>query len=138
MATDERLTVAQAADRLGITEDAVRSRVKRGTLQAERESGTVHVLLDADRPATGEPTSEPTSDADQDSKDELIAVLREQLAAEREANRENRRLLLAALERPVRGLEAQTEEGPPEESEGPETGARRPERGYPWWRFWGS
>jgi hypothetical protein len=115
-------------------EHAVRSRVKRGTLQAERESGTVHVLLDADRPATGEPTSQP----DQDSKDELIAVLREQLAAEREANRENRRLLLAALERPVRGLEAGTEEGPPEESEGPETGARRPDRGYPWWRFWGS
>jgi hypothetical protein len=119
MATDERLTVAQAADRLGISEDAVRSRVKRGTLQAERESGTVHVLLDADRPATGEPTSQP----DQDSKDAPIAVLREQLAAEREANRENRRLLLAAG----------TEEGPPEESEGPETGARRP-----WWRFWGS
>jgi hypothetical protein len=134
MPTDERLTVAQAADRLGISEDAVRSRVKRGTLQAERESGTVHVLLDADRPATDEPTSQP----DQDSKDELIAVLREQLAAEREANRENRRLLLAALERPVRGLEAGTEEGPPEESEGPETGVQRPERGYPWWRFWGS
>jgi len=134
MPTDERLTVAQAADRLGISEDAVRSRVKRGTLQAERESGTVYVLLDADRPATGEPTS----DADQDSKDELIAVLREQLAAEREANRENRRLLLAALERPVRELEAETEEDPPEQSEGPQERSSRPERGYPWWRFWGS
>lgn len=123
--TEERLTVAEAADRLGISEDAVRSRLKRGTLRSVRESGAVFILLGGgvrqDRPATDETTSQrPT-----DPKDELIAVLREQLAAEREANRENRRLLLAALERPQRELEAETREDPPESTEGP----RRP-----WWR----
>ncbi len=56
-------------------------------------------------------------------------MLREQLAAEREANRENRRLLLAALERPVRELEAGEGKDPPEESEGPRERSSRP-----WWR----
>lgn len=129
MATDDRLTVAQAADRLGISEDAVRSRIKRGTLRAEREFGTVRVLLGDDQPTTDQTTSQRPADA----KDELIAVLREQLAAEREANRENRRLLLAALERPVRELEASTEEDPSDSSERPENQSSRP-----WWRFWGS
>ncbi len=126
-ATDERLTVAQAADRLGVSEDAVRSRVKRGTLRAEREDGTVYVLLGG-RPTTDQPTTGQATDEATDAKDELIAVLREQLAAEREANRENRRLLLAALERPVRELEAGTEEDPPEDTGEPEKRS--------WWRFW--
>jgi hypothetical protein len=68
-----------------------------------------------------------------EAKDDTIRILREQLAAEREANRENRRLLLAALERPVRGLEAGTEEDPPESAGGPQERSSRP-----WWRFWGS
>ena len=135
MPTDERLTVAQAADRLGISEDAVRGRIKRGTLRAEREDGAVYVLLGlrSQRPTNDQPTTGQATDEATDPRDELIAVLREQLAAEREANRENRRLLLAALERPVRGLEAGTEEDPPEESEGPQERSSRP-----WWRFWGS
>lgn len=127
--TDERLTVAEAADRLGISEDAIRSRIKRGTLVSVRESGTVYVLLDADRPTTDEATSQRPTDEANAAKDELIAVLREQLAAEREANRENRRLLLAALERPARELEAETKEGPSDSSEGPENQSSRP-----WWR----
>ncbi len=103
--TDRRHTVAQAADQLGISSDAIRSRIKRGTLRTEREGGTVYVLLD-DQPGKDQPTTDETANQPTDPRDELIAVLREQLAAEREANRENRRLLLAALERPVRELEA--------------------------------
>jgi hypothetical protein len=129
MPTDERLTVAQAADRLGISEDAVRGRIKRGTLRSEREDGAVYVLLGG-RPTNDQPTTNETTVQPTDPRDELIAVLREQLAAEREANRENRRLLLAALERPVRGLEAGEEKDPPESAEAPETDAQRP----PWWR----
>ena len=44
-ANQERLTVAQAAVSLGITEGAVRSRIKRGTLDTTKEGGTVFVLL---------------------------------------------------------------------------------------------
>jgi hypothetical protein len=44
-ANHERLTVAQAAAALGITEGAVRSRIKRGTLATAKEGGNVFVLL---------------------------------------------------------------------------------------------
>jgi excisionase family DNA binding protein len=134
---ERRLTVQEAAGELGISTDAVRMRLQRGTLRKHRDGeGRVYVLLTGDE---SKPNVRPNGVASPllEAKDDTIRILREQLAAEREANRENRRLLLAALERPVRELEAETEEDPPKQSEGPETGARRPERGYPWWRFWG-
>src|SRR3954463_10388636 len=40
-----RLTVSQAAEELRISAEAVRSRVKRGTLHSTKEGGTVYVLL---------------------------------------------------------------------------------------------
>jgi excisionase family DNA binding protein len=135
---ERRLTVQEAAGELGISTDAVRMRLQRGTLRKHRDGeGRVYVLLTGDE---SKPNVRPNGDATPllEAKDDTIRILREQLAAEREANRENRRLLLAALERPVRELEAGAEEGPPEESEGPRGRSSRPERGYPWWRFWGS
>lgn len=45
MARHERLYVDSAAVRLGITPDAVRSRIKRGTLRAVRHNGRVQVVL---------------------------------------------------------------------------------------------
>jgi excisionase family DNA binding protein len=40
----DRLTVAEAADRLGITKETVRKRVHRGTLHADKDAvGTVRV-----------------------------------------------------------------------------------------------
>jgi len=45
MASQERLSVDAAAARLGITPDAVRSRIKRGTLWAVRRHGRVQVVL---------------------------------------------------------------------------------------------
>ncbi len=45
MASQERLSVDAAAMRLGITPDAVRSRIKRGTLWAVRRKGRVQVVL---------------------------------------------------------------------------------------------
>ena len=73
--TDQRLTVAQAAARLGITEGAVRSRIKRGTLRHTKEGGTVYVLLGGgtseanQAPNTGAPTDQP----------ELLEALRDQI-----------------------------------------------------------
>jgi hypothetical protein len=143
MPTDERLTVAQAADRLGITEGAVRSRIKRGTLPTERERGTVYVVLGGEL-AGGGPADEPPADHRLiNSYAERVESLERALEAEREANRENRRIIAGLVNRvpelaaPEREAGAGAEEGPPEESEGPETGVQRPERGYPWWRFWG-
>src|SRR5215208_4181934 len=103
-----RLTVAQAADQLGISADAMRARVKRGTVATEREGGRVYVLLDiAQDAAQDTPHTDRTA--------ELIATLREQLEAEREANRENRRII-AALTSRIPAIEAPSE--PRESREG--------------------
>ena len=50
----ERATVAEAAERLGITPDAVRSRLRRGTLAGEKQGKTWYVTLQQD--ATGQAT----------------------------------------------------------------------------------
>ncbi len=81
--SNQRLTVPAAAAALGITEAAVRDRIKRGTLRTYREAGTVYVLLESVESPTNRdaPTDKPTDQS------ELVAVLREQLAEEREARR---------------------------------------------------
>src|SRR5215213_9204820 len=134
-----RLTVAQAADQLGISVDAMRARVKRATVDTEREGGRVYVLLDAAQD-TAQDTAQDAPHTDRTA--ELIATLQKQLEAEREANRENRRII-AALTSRIPELEAPSEarESPErveDEAEGTEPrpeapdaqeGARRP-----WWR----
>lgn len=55
--TERRATVGEAAGYLGITAEAVRSRIKRGTLKSMKEGASVYVLLE--RPAerlTGQST----------------------------------------------------------------------------------
>jgi hypothetical protein len=104
----------------------------------------VYVLLEG-----GEsPTNRDESSGEPRDQSELIAVLREQLAAEREANRENRRIIAGLVQR-IPELEAapeppQAPESAPEASEGasprPDTvgaqeGVEEPER-KPWWRRW--
>jgi excisionase family DNA binding protein len=122
--TERRLTVSEAAAALGITPEAVRGRIRRGTLRAERSGGHVYVVLDADQPR-------PTGDQPTD-RSELVeelrahhATLREQLEAERQAHAEARRLLAAALERIPPQLEA-----PPEARERPEKATEEPERAH--------
>ena len=54
-----RLTVAQAAHRLGVTQDAVRKRIARGTIRHEKDhEGRIFVYLD---------TFERESETDQDN-----------------------------------------------------------------------
>ena len=112
--TRQRLSVAEAADALGITVDAVRSRLKRGTIDHERKGGRVYVLLGADeaRPGHNQDTDQVSDQGARESEDrtaELITTLREQLQAERQAHAEARRLLAAALERIPPQLEAPSE-----------------------------
>ena len=114
--------------------DALRKRVKRGTLEAERGAdGRLYVFLDADQ-ESGAPRSD---------TERLISVLEDQLRQEREAHAEARRLLMAALERIPPQLEApsearespQTVEGEPERAEPrPATAAPQEPLQRPWWR----
>jgi septal ring factor EnvC (AmiA/AmiB activator) len=130
--TDRLATVVEAAEILGITPDAVRSRLRRGTLErsSERgEDGEVLVVMPAPRNTDqSETVSDQSTDqsGDQSSTDRdaspTVALvermgseidhLREQLDKEREANRENRRLLAAALER-IPAIEAGDERESP-------------------------
>jgi hypothetical protein len=51
-----RVTVAEASEILGVTVEAVGGRIKRGTLEHERDSGTVYALIEADQSTTSLPT----------------------------------------------------------------------------------
>jgi hypothetical protein len=145
----EAVTVAEASERLGISKEAIRKRVSRGTLHAEKDpDGTVRVYA---------PPSDTTSGTA--DRAELVEILREQVAdlrRERDEWREQARmidrLLAAALERipelpaatPSPGSAASSEpreapemaddeqqgRGPVPDTGGSQTGA---ERGS-WWR----
>ena len=142
----DRVTVPEAARRLGITPDGVRKRLNRGHMQWEKEAdGRVYVYLD-------ESTTEADALRDVSATERLIEELqahneslREQLEAERAANSENRRLLAAALER-IPAIEA-PQDTPPEPRESPVSASDKPGSGTgseresgpmsrPWWRRW--
>jgi flagellar motility protein MotE (MotC chaperone) len=122
--------VAEAADTLGITVDAVRSRVKRGTIDHVRVGGRVYVLLgdDESRPGRNQHTDQvgdQRTRAPEDRTAELIATLREQLQAERQAHAEARRIIAGLVER-IPAIEA-----PQEASEASGTVEEEPERAEP-------
>ena len=126
--TPRRVLVGDAAVALGISEGAVRMRVKRGTLPSTREGGRLYVLLEA------EPTADP--ERTHDRTDELIRTLREQLEAERQAHAEARRIIAGMVER-IPAIEAPSEprgspETPPDLSPG--TTAPPGQETRPWWR----
>ncbi len=79
-----RVTVAEAADKLGITAEAVRTRIKRGKMDAIKvppdRTGTVYVLLQADQTGLN---IDPTSQGQDQTRDQtalLVDSLREQVA----------------------------------------------------------
>ena len=83
----DRLTVAQAADRLGVTQDAVRKRIARGTIRHGKDhEGHIFVYLDTferESKTVQNIGSETVSDADQDkytrSLEDQVDFLRREL-----------------------------------------------------------
>jgi hypothetical protein len=79
----KRVTVAEASEILGITAEAVRTRIKRGKLESIKDppvpGGTVYVLLQADQTR---PDIDPTMKGQDRTTDqtELVETLREQVA----------------------------------------------------------
>jgi hypothetical protein len=147
----ERLTVAQAATALGITEGAVRSRIKRGTLPTAKESGTVYVLLgDGTSQANQAPNAGVPGDQSEliASLQDQIGYLREQLEAERQARTEERRrhdTVVAQLASKIPAIEAPSEPPGSLEMVEPEQGSAEPrpdapgtQEGVqrPWYRRW--
>ena len=161
----QKFTVSEAADKLGISAEAVRSRIKRGTLRSVKDGATVYVLLDTDqaRPDTDQTPTEPdrTNAQTPDQPDRTAALLeqmqaeisylREQLDTERRARTEERRradTVIAQLTSRIPQLEApqgpqhQAESVEPRSDRGaadaeePEKATERPRRGL-WRRMFG-
>jgi hypothetical protein len=143
-----RHAVDEAADILGISTGAVRSRLSRGTLRSVKERGTVYVLLPPgmSRNAGEIPPDMSPSASLFEQMQARIDSLERQLELSGERDRENRRIIAALTSRiPAAELEAPSEarESPQAvEDEPSEAGAEpRPdapgaqERAQrPWWR----
>ena len=138
----QRLDLKEAAEALGVTSEAVRTRAKRGTLPSETgPDGRMYVWVDA-RVDGGSDTgwTPPASEKDAhiSSLEDQVSFLRAELVTRNEELRRKDHLLAALTER-IPELEA-----PPEPSEAPQTatkGAARGEKKAPlgvqkpsWWR----
>jgi hypothetical protein len=135
-----RLTQREAAEALGVSVEAIRKRVKRGTLRSEKgEDGRRYVYLDDAPDASGPTTAREEGSALTGELRDRLRYVERQLEAERQAHAEARRLLAAALERippaiePPRSPEMADDEqqgrGPVPNAGGPQEGTERP-----WWQ----
>jgi len=122
-AVQTQVTVAEAAQLLSLSAEAVRSRVQRGTLRSVKENSTVYVLLDVaqTRPDAAQ-TDEGAGTQTHLSGDqtEFISSLQEHIDwLRREVERKD--TLLMSLMQRIPELEA-----PPEKQESPRTAYEEP------------
>lgn len=139
-----RVTIQEAARRLGVKEDAIRKRIQRGSMRPEKaEDGRVYVWVDAAQDTTqDEPDTsrDEYRDTAQDTRiedlREQVAYLRRQLDEEREARRRADTILVqlsaanAEQARTIRAIEAPAEASQ-EPTEDAETVEEEPERAEP-------
>jgi excisionase family DNA binding protein len=132
------MSVSEAAEFLGVTEDAVRKRIHRGKIRYERDSEgryLVYPTADDRRQTVDKNYVQSESSALIFELRSQIERLEDQLQKADERDRENRRLLAAALERIPPQLEA-----PSEPREAPEAATESAEgverRGF-WSRLFG-
>jgi excisionase family DNA binding protein len=119
----ERVTVQEAAKRLGVTDSAVRKRVERGTLPHDKEDdGRVYVYLD-------------TQDRERDEvRDSSYDMLVRRLENENEFLRrelERKDTILLNMTEAMKALNPPTQEAAPEARESPQTVEEEPERAEP-------
>ncbi len=104
----DRVTIAEAAERLGLSQDAIRKRVRRGTLRQDRDQdGLIHVYIQAGEGV--QDTSKTEQDADQNTQDAVpdiveqmrsrIESLERQLEEANTRDRENRRIIAGLVQR---------------------------------------
>ena len=128
----DRVTVQEAASRLGISESGVRKRVQRGQIDSSREEdGRVFVYLDSGETGA-DSVPDPVPDRYVERLEDEIAYLREESRRKDEIIMQQAVTMRALTAGPGEAETVETEEEPPESTEGSETTAQRP-----WWRFWG-
>jgi hypothetical protein len=134
----QRVSVDQAARTLGLSVDAVRKRVQRGTIPYEKDrTGRVKIILDTIDTLQDKVQDVPEPGVDRllEAKDETIKELRDRVRYLEVESRKDH-LLAAALER-IPAIEA-----PQEATESPESAEPRSATGEqqeptsprPWWR----
>ena len=145
----DRLTVAEAADALGVSQDAVRKRIARGTITHDRdESGRVYVYLTPSETVHKTDQDTGQDDATKTVQDAYIRSLEDQISFLRDELQRKDAILLNLTER-IPQLEAPSESRESPVSPGPSANpqppgeeahgaAERPfteeEPGRSWWR----
>jgi hypothetical protein len=135
----DRVTVQEAARRLGISESGARKRVKREQLDSTHEGGRVYVYLDS-APTEADPVPDSVPDKYVASLEDQVEFLRDQVRRQQEIIGQQ----ALTMRQLTAGEPRETRESPtpsPEASEGtrpsPEReGAQEPARRGPWWRGW--
>jgi hypothetical protein len=121
----DRLTIQEAARRLGISEGAVRKRVTRGSLEHDKEDdGRVYVYLDAGVGNGVDEGVDPNSNA-------LISQLRDEVAYLRDENRRKDEIIMQQA-MTMRQLTAAPPQEPSEARESPESSGPAGGRGEVW------
>jgi excisionase family DNA binding protein len=137
----ESMSVSEAAEYLGLTEDAVRKRIHRGKIRYDRDSDGRYLVYPTqeDIRQTQDPNYvQSESSALISSLEGRIASLEAQLEQANERDRENRRLLAAALERIPPQLQAPSEAPESAGEDEPQSATGEDQEGAqrPWWRRW--
>ncbi len=130
--TGRRVTMREAADELGVSVEAIRKRVQRGSIRSDKDpDGRRYVYLDEGVDAY-HPQAEVESSELVEELRRQNEYLRGQLDIRTEELREHRRLLAGLIER-VPELEAPREQSrATEEPEASDTDEEEPERAEPW------
>jgi hypothetical protein len=143
--SERRVHLSEAASLLGVSKDAVRMRVKRGTLRSEKgENGRVYVWVNV-KPDGDPNTVHPQGEVD--PYRELIDELHDRVRSLEEANRENRRIIAALTSRipeieppretPSEASEACVTPSEPVQRDAPLTSEEEHQEATqlrPWWR----
>ncbi len=132
----DRVTVAEAAIRLGVKEQAIRKRIQRGTLAHDKdEDGRVYVYLDKEAGATDTGSDTGMATLVQ-SLQEHIAYLRRECEDWKEEARRKDTIIMSLTQR-IPELQASVEspEGAQTGSEGSAPpGPQKPSQRRAWWR----
>lgn len=129
MEQDRPVSVAEAASILGITKDAVRKRISRGTLRADKHDDGWTVFLDGDQ--------DTRHDTGQTADDGHYWELINDLKADKEELRGEIDRLRRELERKDQMMAALIERIPPQIAAPVDDHVEKPpEQSRPWWRFW--
>jgi hypothetical protein len=135
----DRLTVVEAAARLGVKEQAIRKRIQRGTIAHDKDDdGRVYVYLDPQDGATSTSIDTGMDKLLQSLQAQLVYLRQEAEDWKEEARRKDTIIMsltqrLPELEAPVEspgGLQT-TSEGPPK---GNPRGQQEPSQRRSWWR----